>query len=319
VEGSNPRHCSILLDGSTAFLVHAPTIGFPQHPHRGFETITATIDGLIDHTDSLGNGGRYGEGDVQWMTAGKGIVHGEMFPLIFKEKPNHTKFFQLWINLPARSKMVDPSFAMFWNNEVPKWKSEDGKAAVTVFYGDYFVNECQEGNDKRAINPNKPPKDSWAADHDNDVAILHMTIKPGGSLQIPAARGNEVNRVLYCIEGLKQQPIINEVPIYNGIITVDSSSELEISLPSSATQACELLLLQGKPIGEPVAQRGPFVMNTPGEIEQAFMDYSKTKFGGWPWPRNDMVFPREKGRFALLYGEETAPDDANTGVCEESL
>jgi quercetin 2,3-dioxygenase len=297
------------------------TTGFPQHPHRGFETVTATIDGLIDHTDSLGNGGRYGEGDVQWMTAGKGIVHGEMFPLIFQEKPNHTRFFQIWINLPARSKMVEPSFAMFWNHDVPKWKSQDGKTAVTVFYGDYFLKESQEDkDDERTINPNKPPKDSWATDQDNDVAILHMTIQPGGTLLVPKAHQSDkkVNRVLYCIEGLEQQPVINEVPVNNGIITVDSSSELEISLPSSATQACEFLLLQGKPIGEPVAQHGPFVMNTRGEIEQAFMDYSKTKFGGWPWPRDDMVFPREKGRFALLYGEETAPDDADTGVCEET-
>jgi Pirin len=102
-------------------------------------SVPATIDGLIDHTDSLGNGGRYGQGDVQWMTAGKGIVHGEMFPLIHKEKPNHTRFFQIWINLPSKSKMVEPSFAMFWNNQVPKWKSEDGKAAVTVFYGERLI------------------------------------------------------------------------------------------------------------------------------------------------------------------------------------
>ncbi|CAB9499224.1 Pirin-like protein [Seminavis robusta] len=295
--------------------------GFPSHPHRGFETITATIDGLIDHSDSLGNGGRYGEGDLQWMTAGKGIVHAEMFPLIFKEKPNPTRFFQIWINLPARSKMVEPSFAMFWNNDVPKWKSPDEKAAVTVFYGDYFLEaSSEEEENKRVMNPNQPPQDSWATDHDNDVAILHVTIQPGGTIEIPKAHESDsktVNRVLYCIEGLKEQPVINEVPINDGMITVDASSALDISLSSSASQACELLLLQGKPIDEPVAQHGPFVMNSRSEIEQAFMDYSKTKFGGWPWPRDDMVFPREKGRFALLYGEETTPADADTGVCEE--
>ena len=249
------------------------------------------------------------------MTAGKGIVHGEMFPLIHKEKPNHTRFFQIWINLPARSKMVDPSFAMFWANDVPKWKSEDGKTAVTVFYGDYFLEGQSEGSKKE--NPNLPPPDSWAADHDNDVAVLHMTIQPGGILEVPKAHQSDkkVNRVLYMIEGVKDGAVINDVPINKGMITVDAAADLEISVPSTASKAGEFLLLQGKPIAEPVAQHGPFVMNTRSEIEQAFMDYSRTKFGGWPWPRDDMVFPREKGRFALLYGKETAPTDDE--VCEE--
>jgi redox-sensitive bicupin YhaK (pirin superfamily) len=86
--------------------------GFPQHPHRGFETITATMEGLIDHTDSCGNAGRYGHGDLQWMTAGKGVVHGEMFPLINDKTPNPLRLFQIWLNLPAKNKMVDPAFAM---------------------------------------------------------------------------------------------------------------------------------------------------------------------------------------------------------------
>lgn len=86
--------------------------GFPQHPHRGFETVTVTMNGLADHTDSLGNAGRYGEGDLQWMTAGKGIVHGELFPLIHQDKPNPLRLFQLWLNLPKKSKMVDPCFRM---------------------------------------------------------------------------------------------------------------------------------------------------------------------------------------------------------------
>ena len=81
--------------------------GFPQHPHRGFETVTATMAGLIDHADSVGNAGRYGEGDVQWMTAGSGIVHGEMFPLVHSHKSNHLRLFQIWLNLPQKSKFVE--------------------------------------------------------------------------------------------------------------------------------------------------------------------------------------------------------------------
>jgi hypothetical protein len=86
--------------------------GFPQHPHRGFETVTATMEGLIDHTDSCGNGGRYGHGDLQWMTAGSGVVHGEMFPLINNNSSNTLRLFQIWLNLPAKDKMVPPSFKM---------------------------------------------------------------------------------------------------------------------------------------------------------------------------------------------------------------
>jgi redox-sensitive bicupin YhaK (pirin superfamily) len=86
--------------------------GFPQHPHRGFETLTATVTGIIDHADSVGNAGRYGQGDLQWMTAGRGVVHGEIFPLANEDKPNPLKLFQIWLNLPRKSKMVDPDFVM---------------------------------------------------------------------------------------------------------------------------------------------------------------------------------------------------------------
>jgi redox-sensitive bicupin YhaK (pirin superfamily) len=120
-------------------MYHGDTIpGFPQHPHRGFETITATITGLVDHADSVGNAGRYGHGDVQWMTAGGGVVHSEMFPLLEKEKPNALRFFQIWLNLPAKSKMVDPSFAMFWAHDVHKYESMERQAKVTVWAGNYF-------------------------------------------------------------------------------------------------------------------------------------------------------------------------------------
>ena len=102
-------------------MYHGQTVpGFPRHPHRGFETITIVRDGLIDHSDSLGGVARYGAGDVQWLTAGNGICHAEMFPLVETDKPNPTDFFQIWINLPAARKRVDPYFSMSWNEAVPK-------------------------------------------------------------------------------------------------------------------------------------------------------------------------------------------------------
>ena len=99
--------------------------GFPQHPHRGFETVTVARQGFIDHSDSLGASARFGEGDLQWMTAGRGIVHSEMFPLLQQEADNPTELFQIWLNLPARSKMVDPYFSMFWRHHIPSLKLSD--------------------------------------------------------------------------------------------------------------------------------------------------------------------------------------------------
>jgi redox-sensitive bicupin YhaK (pirin superfamily) len=276
--------------------------GFPNHPHRGFETITATMDGIIDHADSVGNAGRYGMGDVQWMTAGGGVVHSETFPLLKQKEDNPTRFFQIWLNLPAKSKMVNPGFAMFWANEVPKWTSPDGKAAVTVWAGQYF------GVDKN----NAPPNDSWASDPANDVAILHMTIQPGGTLTLPAAHtAANVSRSMFYIEGGADSMKVDGKAIDSKVVmTIKADQDIELTMDEAAAGHGEFLLLQGKPIKEPVKQHGPFVMNTDAEIQQAFMDYQRTQFGRWPWPRDDMVFPRDKGRFAKLNGKETSPPDA---------
>lgn len=276
---------------------HIP--GFPQHPHRGFETVTATMDGLIDHADSVGNAGRYGEGDVQWMTAGGGVCHSEMFPLVHPDRENPLRLFQIWLNLPSSKKMVKPSFAMFWNSDVPVWKSEDGLASVTVWTGDYF--------DKK---PNDPPPDSWAADPENDVAILHISVQPGGKLSLPKANKDGAQRSLYLIEGHGNDVKVDAKIVSEKVnLTLDASVDVFIEMPESAKTQSEFLLLQGKPIGEPVAQHGPFVMNTQEEIRHAFMDYQRTQFGGWPWPRDDMVFPQDKGRFALIDGKETRPNE----------
>jgi len=237
-------------------------------------------------------------GDVQWMTAGEGVVHSEMFPLLRTLADNPTRFFQIWLNLPSNKKMVKPGFAMFWADQVPKWTN--GKATVTVWAGNYFV----ETN-------NAPPEASWASNPDHDVAILHMSIQPGGQLTLPPAhKGNEVNRSLFYIEGGSQQMKVDGQEINEKVVLqVRPDQEVKLELSESATRPGEFLLLQGKPIAEPVAQHGPFVMNTRQEIQQAFMDYQRTKFGGWPWPRDDMVFPKEKGRFAKSNGKEVTPRD----------
>ena len=272
--------------------------GFPQHPHRGFETLSATLQGLVDHTDSLGNAGRYGEGDLQWMTAGSGIVHGENFPLINRDKPNPTKFFQIWLNLPSKSKMVDPAFVMHWHEDIPKVVSQDTLTEVTVWAGSIF--------NKKGLSP---PPDSWAANPENEVAVWYFVLQPGARFSIPAAEGGvDVNRMAYFTEG-DELSVSGRVLTTHSVITLNAEQSVELYNPS--TSIAEVLVLQGRPINEPVAQQGPFVMNTQDELRQAFSDYRKTQFGGWPWKEDAVVFPREKTRFALQRGVETYPPSSS--------
>lgn len=290
--------------------MHIP--GFPQHPHRGFETITATLDDtIVDHADSVGNAGRYGKGDVQWMTAGRGVVHSEMFPLLETEKENANRFFQIWLNLPSRSKMVEPGFAMFWAPDVPIYHDNEKKARVILWSGNNYFHVAEN---------NKPPLDSWATDPENDVCVWHITLEPGGALELPPAHKKEsVNRSLFYIEGDEQQMYIDGQAIDSRVVIqvrADSTIELRYNAESTSRPG-EFLLLQGRPIQEPVQQHGPFVMNTAAEIRQAFEDYSLTQFGGWPWPRDDMVFPRDKERFALVQGTESVPRSKQTCAVNE--
>ena len=144
----------VIKDGWRMY--HGDTVpGFPQHPHRGFETVTVVRRGLVDHSDSMGAAGRYGQGDTQWMTAGAGVQHAEMFPLLDPDGPNHLELFQIWLNLPARSKMVTPHFQMIWSHQTPRREVTDAQGRITrvsVVAGSYADAQ-----------PPAPPPDSWAA------------------------------------------------------------------------------------------------------------------------------------------------------------
>ncbi len=259
--------------------------GFPGHPHRGFETITVVRKGLVDHADSMGAAGRYGNGDVQWMTAGKGVQHSEMFPLLNKEKDNPLELFQIWLNLPKKSKMVNPHFKMFWAESIPKVIDKDKsgkKTTIEVMVGKFGVK-----------NSPTPPPDSWAADANNHVSILNIKMDAGAEWVLPKAVAG-LNRTLYFYQGVGIQMNGKAIPKYHA---VDLKSDEDIKI-INGNHETGILMLQGKPINEPVIQYGPFVMNTKEEINQAFDDYHRTKFGGWPWPKYDQVHPRERGRFA---------------------
>jgi hypothetical protein len=263
-----------------------PVPGFPAHPHRGFETVTITRAGMIDHSDSLGATARYGEGDVQWLTAGAGIQHCEMFPLRHQDRANPAELFQIWLNLDARYKMATPHFSMFWSEDIPAVRHTDANGCSTDVV-------CVAGA-LGATQALPPPPESWASREGSDVAIFTVRMQPGAQWTLPAARDSGTRRMVYFFLGDSLQ-IGEQVTDQHCVVEVDASQECPLK---AGNAACELLLLQGRPIGEPVAQYGPFVMNTRAEIEQAFADYRRTEFGGWPWNRPDPVHPAPQGRFA---------------------
>jgi len=275
----------MLKDGWRMY--HGKTVpGFPGHPHRGFETITVVRKGMVDHSDSMGASGRYGNGDVQWMTAGKGVMHAEMFPLIHRDRKNPLELFQIWLNLPRKNKMVEPHFKMLWNEGLPVKTFTDstgGKTKVEVVCG-RLAN----------LQAPMPPPNSWAADPQNEVSIWNIRMSPNSSWLLPKANSG-LNRSIYFYQGEELQLGDQKLPHYHA---ADIDSGQDIPLKSGKDESY-MLLLQGRPIDEPVVQHGPFVMNSKAEIRQAFQDYQSTQFGGWPWKRMDPVHPREKGRFAI--------------------
>ena len=256
--------------------------GFPRHPHRGFETVTIVDRGYLDHSDSLGATARVGPGDVQWMTAGRGICHAEMFPLRSREQENPTEFFQIWMNLPARRKMSEPRFTMFWDHQVPVF-TEPGVKVRTV------AGAIGQGGVPA------PPPDSWASEPGAEVAMWVIDLNPGASWTLPAV-GEGVVRSLYFYDGAQLRAGEQDHGVGHRVV-LDGHGALP--LEARGGQGARLLLLQGRPIGEPVVSHGPFVMNTREEIQTAFSDYRRDQFGGWPWPSDAPVHAREAGRFAV--------------------
>jgi redox-sensitive bicupin YhaK (pirin superfamily) len=262
---------------------HVP--GFPAHPHRGFETVTIVTKGLVDHSDSLGAAGRFGFGDVQWMTAGKGVQHCEMFPLLHKDKENPLELFQIWLNLPKAKKLTEPHFAMLWGDTIPTFIHNDASGNAT--HVKVIAGKIEN------TNAPSPAPNSWAADAIHDVAIWTIKMEPDAQWNLPGSSA-AVNRSLYFYSGDSIQIAGQNFSTHQAI---ELHADKEVMVHNGNSESY-LLLLQGKPIGEPVAQYGPFVMNTQAEIQQAMQEYQQTQFGGWPWPSYEHVHPREKGRFA---------------------
>ena len=286
LEGRNIGQDFAAKDGWSMY--HGTTVpGFPAHPHRGFETVTIVRRGLIDHSDSMGAVSRFGAGDVQWLTAGRGIVHAEMFPLLDAVNANPLQLFQIWLNLPAASKMVPPHFQMLWSEDIPHRVYNDangGDTTVTTLAGRMAD-----------LSAPPPPPESWAAHAENDVAIVTLKLTPGATWTLPAATGMGTRRRLYFFRGTHLKVAGQEFPP-GTMMEVRADADL---LLANGDDIAELLMLQGRPIGEPVVKYGPFVMNTEDEISQAIDDFRRRQYGEWPWTRPDPVHLREFGRFAI--------------------
>ncbi len=275
-------------------MYHGSTVpGFPAHPHRGFETVTIVRKGLIDHSDSLGATARFGQGDVQWLTAGKGIVHAEMFPLLSTTQANPLELFQIWLNLPAASKMADPHFTMFWADDIPNRVVKDANGLQTFV----SVIAGQLADADKPIKPLSPPPDSWASQAQADVAIWTLRMQPGASFTLPATKAG-TRRNLYFFKG-QSVSVSGQGVGSHGAIELQGDVDVELI---NGNEEAEFLLLQGKPIAEPVAQYGPFVMNTEAEIRQTMQDYQRTQFGGWPFADHAPTHGRDPARLATHPG-----------------
>jgi redox-sensitive bicupin YhaK (pirin superfamily) len=217
LEGRHIGQDFIIKDGWRMY--HGDRIpGFPGHPHRGFETITVVRRGMVDHADSMGAAGRYGNGDVQWMTAGGGVQHSEMFPLMNKDKGNPLELFQIWLNLPRKSKMVKPHFTMFWADDIPVLKFRDGNNVITeveVLAGEFAAKSAPA-----------PPPDSWAADKNNHVSVLNIRIEANGEFRIPPTESG-INRTLYFYQGNDLSIDSKSIPEYHA---VDLQPENEVRM-----------------------------------------------------------------------------------------
>ena len=215
------------------------------------------------------------------MTAGSGVVHCEMFPLVNKDKGNPTELFQIWLNLPQKEKMVPPYFTMLWKESIPF--IEENNTRVDIFAGEL-----------RGQTPPPPPPNSWAAQEKSDLAIWSLTFGEGANFTLPPCQKG-TNRTLYFFSGTEL--IVDGTPIPQGYgLRMNPESEVQIE---NHKDKAEILMLQGRPLNEPVVKHGPFVMNTREEIRQAIYDYQRTGFGGWPWKRKDPVHASNEGRFAV--------------------
>ena len=243
--------------------------GFPPHPHRGIETVTYMLAGDFEHKDSTGGEGRMTAGDVQWMKTGSGIIHSEMPAM--KEGKLHG--FQLWINMPAKLKMSKPEYIYIDADKMSVHQDQDKQVKVIA------------GKFEKAEGPQK--------NHNVDPIYFHILLNEGKMFKCDVPE--EHNSFIYLLKGeIKIGEKEHDQTKDSNLILLERGNELHVK----ANKKSEFLFIAGKPINEPVAQYGPFVMNHQYEIQETMQEYQSTQFGGWPWPKPDHVHAKESGRFA---------------------
>lgn len=263
--------------------------GFPEHPHTGFETITLVEQGYVDHFDSLGNGGRYAAGDVQWLSTGNGVEHCEMFPLLHDDKENPFELFQIWFNASPEQKKQPADYKMFWREHIPHViENNQAKADIRVISGEFKGTE--------AIS--RPPH-SWAYAKENRVNIYLITLENNAKLSIPATTATST-RFAYFYQGT-ELTLSGEIIPFKHLVELQPDANIQLHAHAGETR---ILWLEGEPIGAPVAMRGPFVLNSEQELNVAFKRYRETHFGEWPWPSPAPIFDKDTPRFATYNGGE---------------
>ena len=220
--------------------------GFPPHPHRGFETITYMLNGKFTHEDTAGNKGHLSDGGVQWMTAGKGVIHSEM-P---EQTEGLVRGFQLWFNLPKEKKMIEPAYHDIQSDQIPVVEFEGGRVKVI------------SGTFQGTTGPGRP-----------HTGMMYLDIHLDSKQDITVPIANDWNGFVYVYEG----SISANIGVRKGHLAVlDTKDDF---LCSSSVENTRLILVAGEPLNEPVARGGPFVMNTKGEVLQAFEDYQSGRLG----------------------------------------
>ena len=290
------------------------TPGFPQHPHYGFETVTVVGRGntVTDHADSMGGSGRYGDGDVQWMCAGRGISHSEMIGLRNADTQNVGQVFQLWLNLPAKSKKCEPHTTMMWAEDIPEVRGEGGATVKHIAGPDAL----------------RPPPNSWAADAPNNVRIQRITLEPGAtytlertaattalnlypfqfaeSAQLRVAAAAAGDAVCSSGTGAIEQTLLS---LTDGKVTVKVTDPVTLENTGSSGSV-EVLLLEANPIGEPVTQQGPFVAASKDELEEVFLAYQQGKLvDKWPWGSEGPCHGSSKRFYATPASREEKGDE----------
>jgi quercetin 2,3-dioxygenase len=238
--------------------------GTPWHPHRGFETVTYMIDGTFQHQDSIGGGGLITNGSTQWMTAGSGILHIERPPEALVASGGLFHGIQLWVNLPAADKWIGPRYQGIESDHVLLLTTPDGGALVRVIAGDVAGH--------RGPGSTRTP-----------ISLVHATIEPGAELVLPWPR--EYNALVYALSG-RGTVGPDARPFHSGQLAVHGAGDALVVRADASQEsrhpALDVLILGGRPIGEPVYAHGPFVMNTRAEIIQAFEDFEAGKLGTIP-------------------------------------